>query len=101
MSRVFGVLAATIRPADEPTCCPDAYLCLNGGMEIECPRHSGFDICCDNYALHVHQDRDGWHRQMDRWEQSLLNKHIQRHKIFQAYELQDTPMAAQDLTLLI
>ncbi|MFI0967041.1 hypothetical protein ACH4S8_37505 [Streptomyces sp. NPDC021080] len=85
-------------PAPEPTCCPDAYLCDG---EIECARHGGFDVCCSHPEKHVPQDREAWHRMMDLWEQGLLNKHIQRHKIFQAYGLQDSPMAARDLSALI
>lgn len=76
MSRVFSILAGTISPPAEPTCCPDAYLCLNGGLEMECPRHGGFDICCGNPALHVEQSPDVWHRQMERWERTLLDVHI-------------------------
>lgn len=77
-------------PAPEPTCCPDAYLCDG---EIECSRHGGFDVCCDQTERHVPQDRDAWHRLMDGWEQQLLNKHIQRFKILQAYALDGSPFA--------
>ena len=69
---------ATLVPVgDEPTCCPDAYLCLTGEEpEIECPRHGGFDVCCSRPDLHVSQDRAAWHRQMDRWEQRLLDETV-------------------------
>lgn len=76
----FSTLAKTIRPVSEPTCCPDAYLCVTASRaEIECPRHSGFTVCCSD-GNHIDQDREVWHRQMDRWEQELLNKHIKVHK---------------------
>nr|SBO91189.1 hypothetical protein BN4615_P703 [Nonomuraea gerenzanensis] len=32
--------------------CPDIYFCP-GSQEVECPRHSGFDSCCDNIAGHI------------------------------------------------
>jgi len=81
MSDQFVVTATTFRPTDsEPTCCPDAFLCLNDEVpEIECPRHGGFDVCCARPDLHIKQNRDAWHRQMSRWEQSLLNQHIRQH----------------------
>lgn len=61
------------RPDNDPTCCPDAYLCLTDGRaEVECPRHGGFDVCCSNPGSHVQQDRQAWHRQMYSWEQRLL-----------------------------
>lgn len=30
--------------------CADVYLCHGA---IECPRHGGFDVCCDRPDLHV------------------------------------------------
>lgn len=57
----------------EPLCCPDAYTCYSGEQpELECPRHGGFDICCDTPEAHIPQSRENWHRQMYRWEQRLL-----------------------------
>lgn len=32
--------------------CPDVYYCVTSG-EIECPRHSGFDVCCDRVDEHL------------------------------------------------
>ncbi len=32
--------------------CPDMYYCPTGG-EVECPRHSRFDVCCDRPKGHV------------------------------------------------
>src|SRR5690606_41232635 len=32
--------------------CPDLYFCPTS-QEVECPRHSGFDICCDNIACPI------------------------------------------------
>ncbi len=32
--------------------CPDIYFCPTSG-DIECPRHGGFDVCCDAPTLHV------------------------------------------------
>lgn len=32
--------------------CPDIYFCPAVG-EIECPRHSGFDVCCDRPDDHI------------------------------------------------
>jgi hypothetical protein len=32
--------------------CPDLYYCP-AVDDIECPRHSGFDVCCDREAEHV------------------------------------------------
>ncbi|PPS89506.1 hypothetical protein [Streptomyces sp. MH60] len=73
---IFAADAIT-PPQSEPTCCPDAYLCLTAEVpEIECPRHGGFDVCCARPETHVPQDRQAWHRQMYRWEQSLLDEHI-------------------------
>lgn len=81
MSELFVATPITFRPADsEPTCCPDAYLCLGGTTpEMECPRHGGFDVCCSQPEKHVPQNRDVWHQKMARWEQSLLDRHIRQH----------------------
>ena len=32
--------------------CPDVYFCPTS-MQIECPRHSGFDVCCDRIDDHL------------------------------------------------
>ncbi|WP_431897255.1 hypothetical protein [Nonomuraea sp. bgisy101] len=32
--------------------CPDVYYCPRAG-EVECPRHSGFDVCCDALDQHI------------------------------------------------
>ena len=32
--------------------CPDRYFCP-AATEIECPRHGGFDVCCDRPGDHV------------------------------------------------
>ncbi|MEV7907829.1 hypothetical protein [Streptomyces anulatus] len=32
--------------------CPDIYYCPRAG-EVECPRHSGFDVCCDALEQHI------------------------------------------------
>ncbi|MFG2071731.1 NUDIX hydrolase [Nonomuraea maritima] len=32
--------------------CPDIYYCARVG-EVECPRHSGFDVCCDAIDQHI------------------------------------------------
>jgi hypothetical protein len=32
--------------------CPDVFFCPSA-EEIECPRHSGFDVCCERPDLHV------------------------------------------------
>lgn len=32
--------------------CPDIYYCPAGG-EMECPRHSGFTVCCSAPEDHV------------------------------------------------
>ena len=32
--------------------CPDLYYCP-ASAGVECPRHSGFDVCCDRPADHV------------------------------------------------
>ncbi|THA72441.1 hypothetical protein E6R60_26265 [Streptomyces sp. A0642] len=83
----------TLRPVGDPTCCPDAYLCVTEARaEIECPRHGGFTVCC-SAQNHIGQNRDAWHREMDRWEQELLNKHILRFKILKAFELESSPFA--------
>ena len=73
MPDTFICVDQTVRPIGEPSCCPDAYLCLSGGEpEIECPRHGGFDVCCSQPDQHLPQNRETWHRQMYRWEQRLL-----------------------------
>lgn len=62
----------------EPGCCPDVYLCQG---ETECPRHSGFTVCCDQPERHVQvYTREEWHRLMWDYEQDLLNEHIKVHK---------------------
>ncbi|MEU9405637.1 hypothetical protein AB0E08_08020 [Streptomyces sp. NPDC048281] len=95
--------ADTIVPTDgEPTCCPDAYLCLTADVpEIECPRHGGFEVCCDKPDLHVPQDPRVWHEQMYRYEQDLLNRHIQRVKALQEHGLDDDPVMLKTLSILI
>ncbi|QDN94879.1 hypothetical protein FNV58_00700 (plasmid) [Streptomyces sp. RLB1-9] len=95
MPELIFVVPETYRsPHGEPTCCPDSYICLSGGApEMECPRHGGFDVCCDQPEAHVLQNREDWHRLMDRWEQGLLDQHISRYKILQAFELESTPLA--------
>jgi hypothetical protein len=57
------------------TCCPDAYLCPASG-DLECPRHSGFTVCCDRPDEHVPQDRDTWHRQQETLERDWLDSFI-------------------------
>jgi len=32
--------------------CPDIYYCPASG-DTECPRHGGFDTCCDRISEHV------------------------------------------------
>ncbi|WP_322778893.1 hypothetical protein [Frankia sp. Cas4] len=32
--------------------CPDIYYCPSAD-DIECPRHSGFGVCCDRVPEHV------------------------------------------------
>jgi hypothetical protein len=32
--------------------CPDIYFCPTS-QEIECPRHSGFTVCCDAVDRHI------------------------------------------------
>jgi hypothetical protein len=32
--------------------CPDLYFCPRSDS-IECPRHSGFDVCCDRPGDHI------------------------------------------------
>ncbi|GAA3423621.1 hypothetical protein GCM10018953_08040 [Streptosporangium nondiastaticum] len=32
--------------------CSDIYYCPRAG-EVECPRHSGFDVCCDAVEQHT------------------------------------------------
>lgn len=32
--------------------CPDIYFCPTS-QEVECPRHSGFTMCCDAVDLHI------------------------------------------------
>lgn len=32
--------------------CPDMYYCA-ASDDIECPRHSGFDTCCDRQDEHI------------------------------------------------
>jgi hypothetical protein len=32
--------------------CSDIYYCSRSG-EVECPRHSGFDVCCDALDQHI------------------------------------------------
>jgi len=32
--------------------CPDVYFCPRSG-EIECPRHSDFEVCCNDTVAHV------------------------------------------------
>jgi hypothetical protein len=91
-----------VPPSSEPTCCPDAYLCLTADVpEIECPHHGGFDVCCAWPELHIPQNRDAWHQRMSHWEQDLLNRHIQRFKILQAYELVDDSVMSTTLRTLI
>lgn len=61
----------------EPGCCPDVYLCQG---ETECPRHSGFTVCCDQPELHIQvYTREKWHRLMWDYEQDLLNEHMEQH----------------------
>lgn len=63
-------------PRPDPTaCCPDAYYCPVAG-ETECPRHGGFDVCCDRVREHVPMDRDAWHRAQDLLEQEWLDAFI-------------------------
>lgn len=84
----------TIWVTIKPPCCPDVYTCYAGEQpELECPRHGGFTVCCDRPEAHIPQDRKVWHQLMERYEQDLLNLHIHRFKILQAYELDDTPVA--------
>lgn len=86
----------------EPTCCPDTYLCFSGPRpELECPRHGGFDVCCDKPELHVPQERDAWHRQMSHWEQDRLDRHIRRFKSLQTSGLDDDRVMSMTLTTLI
>ena len=32
--------------------CPDIYYCP-ASVDVECPRHGGFDVCCDRPEDHV------------------------------------------------
>lgn len=76
----------TLYPSSNPTCCPDAYLCVSGEEpEIECPRHGGFTVCCDRPDLHVPQDPKVWHESMYRYEQTLLNAYLQRLPIVEDF----------------
>lgn len=79
MSDSLSFTDETIIPASKPTCCPDVYLCLSGSLKLECPRHSGFSVCCSNPETHIQQDRAFWHQQMEHWERSLLDEHIGQH----------------------
>lgn len=66
-------------PQPDPTaCCPDAYWCPtdDGQGETECPRHGGFNICCDKPELHVPMDRAAWHQAQERLERAALDEHI-------------------------
>jgi hypothetical protein len=83
----------------QPPCCPDVYLCLAGDLpEVECPRHGGFDVCCDQPDRHVHHNPEAWHALMDRWEQHLLNLHIQRFKVVTAFFDESDPYVAHLLS---
>jgi hypothetical protein len=46
---------------DEMPCCPDVYFCPTAG-ELECPRHGGFDVCCDQPGKHEPVNPADWHR---------------------------------------
>lgn len=59
-------------PVTEPTCCPDAYYCP-ASREMECPRHSGFSVCCDHPEHHLGQARDEWHEQQEIAERAWLD----------------------------
>jgi hypothetical protein len=73
----------------EPACCPNSYVRpIDGGLEIE----DGSERCCGPEG-HVLLNVEEWHDAMHRWEQELLNTHIQRFKILQAYDLEGTPCA--------
>jgi hypothetical protein len=37
---------------DEDCGCPDVYYCPTT-YETECPRHGGFDVCCDHPEVHI------------------------------------------------
>ena len=57
--------------ADPTACCPDAYYCP-AGAETECPRHEGFEVCCDKPGQHIPMDRATWHAAQERLEQRWL-----------------------------
>jgi hypothetical protein len=57
----------------EPTCCPDAYYCP-ASREMECPRHGGFDDCCDRPEHHLGQAADEWHEQQESAERAWLDQ---------------------------
>lgn len=62
-------------PHPDPTaCCPDAYWCP-AALETECPRHGGFDVCCDQIAHHVPLDRATWHTAQSILERAWLDEH--------------------------
>jgi hypothetical protein len=45
------IAAAWARVVDDCGC-PDVYFCASS-WDIECPRHGGFDTCCDAMERHV------------------------------------------------
>ncbi|MFK0288278.1 hypothetical protein ACIQVL_48575 [Streptomyces sp. NPDC090499] len=58
------------------TCCPDVYHCPSSG-DSECPRHSGFTVCCNQTDKHVLlQDRASWHADQEAEERALLDQWI-------------------------
>lgn len=66
---------------DPNACCPDAYFCPTAG-ETECPRHGGFDVCCDKTAAHVPIDRQTWNLAQERLEQKMLTAFINRRRTY-------------------
>jgi hypothetical protein len=70
-----------LEQADPTACCPDAYYCPTAG-ETECPRHGGFDVCCDGNRPHVPIDRGAWHVAQEQYEQRLLTRFFNRRHLY-------------------
>ncbi|MFD8650716.1 peptide-methionine (R)-S-oxide reductase [Streptomyces mirabilis] len=75
---------ADTAPADEWVCCPNAFTRpIDGGFEIEDPRHGGPEVCCLNSGAHTLLNVQEWHEEMDRYERALLDDFMRLSRFLQ------------------
>lgn len=80
-------------PWSEPLCCPAAFICFcHGRISVECAQHHKNP--CARAEAHASVTQEQWHDWAQAWERQLLDEHIQRYKILQAYELQSSLYAS-------